>query len=87
MAEKAKEKLATFGADIDLDAFSHETRGHPYQDDPSAFSRVEQEQMLKAGVDITGKNQVGTFVQKDLSVVHCNTLIEPKNMLSRQQPL
>jgi len=85
LAEKAKEKPATFGADIDLDAFSHETREHSYQDDPSAFSRVEQEQMLRAGVDITGKNRSGTFVQKDLSVVHCNTSQEGMEILDINQ--
>jgi hypothetical protein len=73
LAERAKNKPATFGGDVNLDTFSPETKEHPYQDDPSAFSRVEQEQMLRAGVDITGKNRSGTFVQKDLSVVHCNT--------------
>lgn len=73
LAKKAKEKLATFGTDIDLEAFSPETGMHPYLEDPSAFSRVDQEQMLKAGVDIKEKNRSGTFIQKDHSVVHCST--------------
>jgi Fe-S cluster assembly scaffold protein SufB len=70
LAKEASEKVATYGTDIDMESFSPETQEHPYREDPSAFSQIEREQMLKAGVDLAAKNRSGTFVQKDLSVVH-----------------
>jgi len=73
LAEEASDRVATYGTDIDLKAFSPETGIHPYQEDLSAFSEIEREQMLKAGVDIGAKNRSGTFIQKDLSVVHSST--------------
>jgi len=68
LAKKAKDKPASHGTDIDMEAFSSETEEHPYREDLSAFSKIDQEQMLKAGVDIAAKNRSGTFVQKDHSV-------------------
>ena len=73
LAEEASDRVATYGTDIDLKAFSPETGIHPYQEDLSAFSEIEREQMLKAGIDIGAKNRSGTFIQKDLSVVHSST--------------
>lgn len=74
LAKEAAEKVATYGTDIKLEAYSPETTAHPYQEDLSAFSQVERDQMLMAGVDLAAKNRSGTFVQKDLSVVHsCST--------------
>ncbi|UCF72059.1 MAG: SufD family Fe-S cluster assembly protein [Deltaproteobacteria bacterium] len=70
LAKDAREKVATFGSDIDMDAFTPETDEHPYVEDISSFSQTEREQMLKAGVDLGAKNRSGTFVQKNLSVVH-----------------
>jgi len=72
LAKEAKDKLATYGTDINLEDFSPETDEHPYQEDLSTFSLSDQEQMLKAGVDLSSKNRSGTFVQKDHSVVHCS---------------
>ncbi|MBW2339443.1 MAG: SufD family Fe-S cluster assembly protein [Deltaproteobacteria bacterium] len=73
LAKEASDKVSTYGTDIDLEAFSAETDPHPYQEDLSAFSQTEQSQMLKAGVELTAKNRSGTFIQKDLSVVHAST--------------
>ena len=85
LAQGAKEKPANFGADINLNTFSPSTKEHPYRDDPSSFSGIEREQMLKAGVDIAGKNRSGTFIQKDLSVVHCKTSQEGMEILDIDQ--
>jgi len=76
LAKGAAEKAATYGTDIELESYSPETTAHPYQDDLSAFSQVERDQMLMAGVDLTTKNRSGTFVQKDLSVVHSRSTQE-----------
>ncbi|MFO8163952.1 MAG: SufB/SufD family protein [Thermodesulfobacteriota bacterium] len=73
LAKTAKDKVATYGTDIDMETFSSEVKEHPYQEDLSAFSQIDREQMLKAGVDVRAKNRSGTFVQKDLSVVHSSS--------------
>jgi hypothetical protein len=85
LAKEAKDKLATYGTDINLEAFSPETGEHPYQENLSTFPLSDQEQMLKAGVDIAAKNRSGTFVQKDLSVVHCSVSQEGMEIMDIDQ--
>jgi len=85
LAKKAKDKPASHGTDIDMEAFSSETEEHPYREDLSAFSKIDQEQMLKAGVDIAAKNRSGTFVQKDHSVVHSCSLQEGMELMDIDQ--
>lgn len=57
LAKEAKDKPATYGTDINLEAFSPETDEHPYQKNLSAFPLSDREQMLKAGVDLSAKNR------------------------------
>jgi len=85
LANEARDKLATYGTDIDLEAFSSETDGHPYLEDLSEFPQTDREKMLKAGVDIAAKNRSGTFVQKDLSVVHCSVSQEGMEIMDIDQ--
>jgi Fe-S cluster assembly scaffold protein SufB len=85
LAKEASEKVATYGTDIDMETFSSETKSHPYQDNLSAFSQIDQEQMLKAGVDVAAKNRSGTFIQKDLSVVHSCSLQEGMEIMDIDQ--
>jgi Fe-S cluster assembly scaffold protein SufB len=85
LAQEAREKPAAYGDDIDLEAYSPETELHPYQEDLSSFSQVEREQMLKAGVDLEAKNRSGTFIQKDLSVVHSLALQEGMELLDIEE--
>ena len=85
LAKEAKDKLATYGADINLEDFSPETGEHPYQEDLSAFPLSDKEQMLKAGVDLSSKNRSGTFVQKDLSVVHSCSLQEGMEIMDIEE--
>jgi Fe-S cluster assembly scaffold protein SufB len=85
LAKTAKDKVAAYGTDIDMEAFFSETKEHPYQEDPSAFSQIEQEQMIKAGVDVAAENRSGTFVQKDLSVVHSSSSQEGMEIMDIDQ--
>ena len=85
LAKEASEKVATYGTDIDMEAFSSEAKEHPYREDLSAFSQIEREQMLKAGVDIAAENRSGTFVQKDLSVVHSCSLQEGMEVMDIEE--
>jgi len=85
LAKDAREKVATFGSDIDMDAFTPETDEHPYVEDIAAFSQTEREQMLKAGVDLGAKNRSGTFVQKNLSVVHSRSSQEGMEIMDIEE--
>jgi Fe-S cluster assembly scaffold protein SufB len=87
LAKEAKEKVATYGTDINVEAYSPETGAHPYQEDLSSFSQDEREQMLKAGVDLAATNRSGTFVQKDLSVVHSRSLQEGMEIMDIEEAL
>ena len=85
LAKDAREKVATFGSDIDMDAFTPETDEHPYVEDIAAFSQTEREQMLKVGVDLGAKNRSGTFVQKNLSVVHSRSSQEGMEIMDIEE--
>lgn len=85
LAKEAREKVATYGTDIDLETFSSETEAHPYQENLSAFPFSDQEQMLKAGVDLSARNRSGTFIQKDHSVVHCSASQEGMEIMDIDQ--
>jgi Fe-S cluster assembly scaffold protein SufB len=85
LAKDAREQVATFGSDIDMDAFTPETDEHPYVEDIAAFSQTEREQMLKAGVDLGAKNRSGTFVQKNLSVVHSRSSQEGMEIMDIEE--
>lgn len=87
LAREASEKRAAFGTDINMEAYSPETRAHPYQEDLSAFSQAERDQMLMAGVDLGAKNRSGTFVQKDLSVVHSRSTQEGMEIMDIEEAL
>ena len=87
LAKEAAEKTATYGTDIKLESYSQETTGHPYQDDLSSFSQVERDRMLMAGVDLAARNRSGTFVQKDLSVVHSRSTQDGMEIMDIEEAL
>jgi Fe-S cluster assembly scaffold protein SufB len=86
-AKKVKYEAASNGTNVDLDAFSQKTDNHPYQENLSDFSQIEREQMLRAGVDLGAKNRSGTFIQKDLSVVHTSSSQEGMEIMDIDQAL
>ena len=87
LAKEVKEKAATYGRDIDIEAFSPETGEHPYLEDLSALSQADRDQMLKAGVDTTTDKRSGTFIQKDLSVVHSRSSQEGMEIMDIEEAL
>jgi Fe-S cluster assembly scaffold protein SufB len=72
-AKRSREKAATLGPDVDLRSF--ETAGVPHKyladDELCLLPEDEQQRLVMAGLDLTGKGRGGTFFQKDTSVVHC----------------
>lgn len=77
-AEKARDKVAAIGPDIDLKAFDPAPVPHEYlaEEDLCALPMADQNTLLMAGMDVNRKGRGGTFFQKDTSVVHCQTAQE-----------
>jgi len=74
LAEKALDKKAALGEDIDVTAYSSSVEEHSYQDEPSQFSPEEKARMVQVGVTLDDLSQRGgTFVQVDQSVVHSSS--------------
>jgi len=72
-AEKAKEKKALYGEDIDLEKFIKEEAGeHEKVSRANEVPKNVQETLLKVGVDPNEEERSGTFVQVDQSGV-CTT--------------
>ncbi len=77
-AEKARDKVAPLGPDIDLSEFDSAAVSHDYLDEEAmcTLPMADQQTLLMAGMDVHGKGRGGTFFQKDTSVVHCRTTQE-----------
>jgi len=72
-AEKAKEKKALYGEDIDLEQFIKEEAGeHEKVTKANEVPKKVQDTLLKVGVDPGEKERSGTFIQVDQSGV-CTT--------------
>ncbi|BAW31860.1 MAG TPA: SufD family Fe-S cluster assembly protein [Methanothermobacter sp.] len=70
-AEKAKEKKAAYGYDIDLEKFIKEEAGeHERINKATEVPKKMRETLLKVGVDPTEKERAGTFIQVDQSGVY-----------------
>lgn len=53
--------------------FENQAPPRVYLDDLRDLRREDAQRMLSTGVDVTGKGRVGTYIQIDHSVVHCQT--------------
>jgi uncharacterized protein len=74
-AEKALQKMAAFGEDINLQQFDSAPVPHAYLADEELceLPQEEQKRLIMAGLDVTQKERGGTFFQKDTSVIHCHS--------------
>ena len=82
LAEKAREKKAALGADIDLARYSSDAEEHAYQEKASALPAEDKAQLMKVGVTLDDASQrSGTFVQMDRSVVHSSASQEGVEVL------
>jgi hypothetical protein len=74
-AERAIDKKAAFGPDVDLNQFDPAPVPHTYlaDEDMCELPPEEQKRLIMAGLDVTQKDRSGTFFQKDTSVIHCHS--------------
>lgn len=88
LAEKALEKKAALGPDIDLQQYSTDGDRHEYLEDLSRLPSGDKTNMLGAGVMLDDLSQrSGTFIQKDQSPVHFSTSQEGIEVMSMSQAL
>lgn len=68
-AQAARDKQAKFGPDIKLEEYTLEAPeyGAKALED---ITEVDRERLLNAGVDVTGAERSGSFIQVDSSVIH-----------------
>lgn len=86
-AELAINKRAAFGEDIDLSKYITPTSTHEYIDDLEALSDEDKERLIEVGVDTTGAERSGSFVQRDNHVSHRHTIQEGVELMSTSEAL
>jgi len=59
--------------DITIENYTDDSNDHSYVETLSQFEPTDAKQFLDVGVDIDEHDRIGTFIQKDNSVVHCKT--------------
>jgi len=70
-AEKARDKKALLGQDIDLSSYQSQPTQSPVHVEPSAIAAEDKERMLSAGIMLDDLSQrSGTFIQKDNTPIH-----------------
>jgi len=88
-AEKARDKKAAIGPDIDLDEFDDAPVPHSYlaDEDMCALPESDQKRLIMAGMDVTQKDRGGTYFQKDTEVIHCHSQQEGIEVIPIKYPL
>ena len=88
LADKAREKKAALGADIDLSRYSSTAEEHQYQEKPSQMPAEDKAQLVRVGVTLDDATQrSGTFLQMDRSVVHSSASQEGVEVLAVTEAL
>jgi len=70
---KTKEK-GSKRPEINIDSYNSRIKEKGYPVDPGKLSADQKRNMLAAGVDPSGKNRCGTYLQMDHDVVHSSSL-------------
>jgi hypothetical protein len=59
--------------DINIENYNVDAEDHAYVEKLSQIESTDAKQLLNVGVDIDENARIGTFIQKDNSVIHCKT--------------
>ena len=59
--------------DINIENYNVDAEDHAYVEKLSQIESTDAKQLLDVGVDIDENARIGTFIQKDNSVIHCKT--------------
>jgi ABC-type transport system involved in Fe-S cluster assembly, permease component len=86
-AKAALGKKAVYGKDVDPVSFSDPDAKRDYIDNPGLLPRQQQKTMETVGMDLSGQERAGTFLQMDHSVVHCNRSSDGVEIMSTTEAL
>ncbi|MBW2644348.1 MAG: SufD family Fe-S cluster assembly protein, partial [Deltaproteobacteria bacterium] len=59
--------------DINVENYKVDAKDHAYVEKLSQIESTDARQLLDVGVDIDENARIGTYIQKDKSVIHCKT--------------
>ena len=82
-----KKPMTRSQEDIDISTYQYEGSESGLIQDLNQLDEQEQQQLLMAGVDVSGKDRSGTFLQMDHSSVHCSTCIPGVEVLNIHEAL
>lgn len=68
-AERAKAKKAALGEDVDIEKYTTETKNYDALNSLDEFPEEYKQNLLDAGIEPSGKERAGSFLQRDRSVV------------------
>ncbi|MEA4956296.1 MAG: SufD family Fe-S cluster assembly protein [Methanobrevibacter sp.] len=87
-AEKAKDKKATIGSDIDMDEFTKEDKEeHENVDSIQDVPKKVKETLLKVGVDTSENERAGSFLQMDQSNIYSNSISDSIELMNLETAL
>jgi len=72
---------------LDLSRYKKAPSAHPYVADLKVVAPEDSQRWLNVGVDVSGRNRSGTFIQQDGSVIHASTVIPDVEMCSITEAL
>ncbi|MFP4428504.1 MAG: SufB/SufD family protein [Desulfovermiculus sp.] len=85
--KSGKKPMTRNEEDIDITSYQYEGAESGQMQDLTQLDEQERKQLLMAGVDVSGKDRSGTFLQMDHSSVHCSTCIPGVEVLNIHQAL
>jgi len=86
-ARAASDKPALYGRDLDLREYYAEAGECAYTDSLEKLEELSAEELARAGVEKSGRERSGSFVQIDQSVVHAKALEKGLEILSIREAM
>lgn len=87
-AERAKNKKAAIGSDIDLDEFTKEDKEeHGILDSVQDVEKKVKDTLLKVGIDTDENERAGSFIQRDQSNIFTKTTTNSVELMNLQSAL
>ncbi|MDI6687958.1 MAG: SufD family Fe-S cluster assembly protein [Desulfobacterales bacterium] len=71
--------------DVNLENYKVDAEDHTYVENLSQIGSTDANQLLDVGVDTDENDRVGSFIQKDKSVIHCKTMQDGVEIMSISQ--
>ena len=71
--------------DINIENYNVDATDHAYVEKLSQIESTDAKQFLDVGIDIDENARIGTFIQKDKSVIHCKTRQDGVEVMSISQ--